>query len=232
MRSIELADESGAPGAVKLSATRDASASFLAMPFDDAVAFFRSKAILAPAEFDALRDRFRTGGFVARNLASGRMQEVARDAITRLLDQRLTLPEAVRAIRDGEATLGVEPASSSYLDTVIHTNVATSYGAGRFAAMTDPNVVALRPWVQQRTAGDARVRPGHAALSGLVFANGGELAARYAPPLFFMCRCTQTTLSQRQFEARGLSETTTRVEAMEAEEFWTGVPGPLTTADA
>lgn len=233
VRSIELADEAGAaPGTIKLSATRDAGGSFLAMPFDDAVAFFRAKAILTPAEFDALRDRFRAGGFIARGLASTRLQEVARDAIDRLLSQGLTLPEVTAAIRSGEASLGIEPTSSAYLDTVIRTNVATAYGAGRYAAMTDPNVVALRPWVQQRTAGDARVRPGHAALNGLVFANGGDLAARYAPPLFFRCRCGQVTLSQRQYEARGLSETTTRVEAMEAEEFWTGVPGPLTAADS
>ena len=55
VRSVELADERGAPGTVALTATRDdASAAFFAMPFAEAVEFFRSKRVMTPAEFDAL----------------------------------------------------------------------------------------------------------------------------------------------------------------------------------
>ncbi len=231
VRSIELAGETG-PGVVTLSATRRDGSAFLSLPFDEAVSFFRDKRVMTPEEFDAIEDRFRAGGFVARGLATERTVAVARDLIDRLLSQGLTLADVRASLTEAEgdasASLGVSPAAPWYLDTVIRTNVASAYGAGRYAAITDPNVMALRPWVQQRTSGDARVRPGHAALANLVFANGGDLAARYAPPLFFNCRCTQVTLSQRQYEARGLVEQTGRVEAMEAEEFWTGVPGPLT----
>jgi len=238
VRAVELADDAGAPGTVSLARSvhqRDAQQSFLAMPYDEALRFFRDKRIISPAEFDALEDRFKTGGFVARQLASQRLQEVARAAIESLLAQDLTIPEVVRAIRDAEApeiaATGIAPASPAYLENVIRTNTATAYGAGRYAAMNDPAVVVLRPWRQNWSAGDQRVRPGHAALHGLVFAATSELAARYAPPLHYQCRCSQTTLSARQFTDRNLIETTSRVEAIEAEEFWHDHPALLTEAD-
>lgn len=235
MRSVELAGETG-PGTVALNAQRAESDAFLAMPFEDAVRFFRDKRVITAAEFDALRDRFRQGGFIARRLATQRLEQVAHDAIQRLLEQGVTIPECVAQIRDAESdvnvSLGISPVSSSYLDNVIRTNCATAYGAGRWQAINDPNVRALRPWVQYRTAGDDRVRNGHKALNGLVFASGSELAARYAPPLFYQCRCVMVTLSTRQFAERGLTETTTRVLGIEAEEFWQSAPAPLTEADA
>lgn len=233
VRAVELAGETG-PGVVALSAVRSDADAFLAMPFDEAVAFFRDKQVITTAEFDALRDRYRAGGFVARQLATRRLEEVARDSIQRLLEQGVTIPEVVQRIRSAEADelgFGIAPTSSGYLDNVIRTNVATAYGAGRWQAINDPNVRALRPWVQYRTAGDERVRAGHRSLNGLVFASGSELAARYAPPLFYQCRCVMVTLSGRQFADRGLVEQSTRVDGIEAEEFWSGAPAPL-TADA
>lgn len=239
VRAVELADDAGAAGTVTLSRsvhTRDDASSFLSLPYEEALRFFREKQVISSAEFDAIEDRFKTGGFIARQLASQRLEQVAHDAITQLLAQGLTIPECVQRIRDAEgpevAALGIAPASNAYLENVIRTNTASSYGAGRYTAMNDPAVVALRPYRQQWTAGDLRVRPGHRALHGLVFAADGELAGRYAPPLHFQCRCSQVTLSARQFAERGLAVTTERVPAIEEEGFWEGAPALLTEADA
>lgn len=227
VRSIELAEDAGAPGSVKLSATRREGDSFLAMPFEEALAFFRSKRVMSDAEFNDIRDKYKSGGFIARGLAVERLREVARESIEQLLAQDVSRGDVIRQIRDAELSLGIAPASSDYLDNVIRTNVASAYGAGRFAAVTSPEVMALRPYVQFRTAGDSRVRSSHASLNGLVFQNGSELAGRYAPPLFYRCRCGTVSLSQRQFEQRGLLLTTERVPDMEADEFWSSPPAPL-----
>jgi SPP1 gp7 family putative phage head morphogenesis protein len=230
VRAIELAGE---PGALTLTTRRDTAAdAFLAMPFDAAIAFFRAKGVLSESEFDALRDRYRAGGFVARDLASGRMEQVARDLIARLLAQDMTLDDVRRQLRDQNsaeaAALGITPASPSYLDTVVRTNVASSYGHGRWEAMNDPAVVALRPYAQYRTAGDSRVRHNHAALNGLVFRMGTDEAAYYAPPLGFNCRCTMVTLSERQLTTRGLTVTDGRVAGVDPDDGWTGAPSVLT----
>lgn len=231
VRSIELADETG-PGTVKLSATRRDGAAFLSLPFDEAVRFFRDKRVMTAAEFDEIEGRFRDGGFVARGLATDRTVQVARDLIDSLLSQGLTLSEVRAQLTDAEsdasASLGVSPAAPWYLDTVIRTNVATAYGAGRWQAINDPNVVALRPYTQVRTSGDSRVRPSHALLDGKVFEIGSDLAAYYARPGGFNCRCGNVTLSRRQFDDRGLTLTTERIAGADPDPGWEGAPGPLT----
>ncbi len=238
VRAIELEDERGEMGAATLdgsetraSHARDNVGAFLGLPFEEALAFFRSKRLMSPAEFDLLLDRYRSGGFTARRLATERLQEAARSAIERMLAEGLSVDDVVREIRAGERdevrALGIEPSAPGYIETVVRTNVASAYGYGRQQAMSDPRVQALRPWVQHWTARDSRVREGHAALHGMVFRAGGELASRYAVPLHYNCRCSQVTLSQRQFDARGLEERTERVEELEREGFWPGAAAPI-----
>ena len=184
VREVELDESDAAPRALREDP-------FLAMPFEAAVSFFRSKNLISVAEFDALRDRYREGGFIARRLATERLVEVARRSIGSLLDQGLTLDEVYAAIRDAERdevlAMGIAPAAPHYLDTVVRTNVATSYGAGRWEAVNAPEVASLRPFLRYVTAGDEAVRPAHRALHGRIFRVGTPEAAYYAPPLGFNC---------------------------------------------
>jgi SPP1 gp7 family putative phage head morphogenesis protein len=232
VREVELAEDSDA-AARSVHTRRDES--FLSMPFEDAVAFFRAKNLISEAEFDAMRDRYREGGFIARRLATRRLQEVARTSIGRLLDQGLTVDEVYRAIREAEAdeirALGISPASPAYLETVVRTNVATSYGHGRWQAVNAPEVAALRPFLRYVTAGDEAVRPMHRALHGKVFRTGTPEAAYYAPPLGFRCRCSLSTLSERQFTARGYVLTDGRIDGVTPDRGWEGAPSAL-SADA
>lgn len=226
----EVEGEDDAPTAK--SARRDGA--FLTLPFEEALAFFRRKNLITEDEFDALQDRYREGGFVARRLASRRLQEVARASIERLLSQDFTIDDVVRAIRDAERDelgLGISPASPAYLETVIRTNVASAYGHGRYEALQDPSVQAARPFVRYVTAADDAVRPNHLALHGKVFRIGSDEASHYAPPLGFRCRCAMTSLSERQFTARGYVLTEGRVPGVEPDNGWGGAPRPLDQTD-
>lgn len=222
VRTVEL--DPGEDGSTTLRARRDDDGTFLNLPFEDAIAFFEDKEIISPAQFAALRDRFRAGGFTAVKLASDELLVRAKQAIAAALDGGMTVDEAAGAIRDGAITLGIEPGSSGYLETVVRTNVASAYGAGKLAAQRDPVVVQLRPYVQYLTAGDTRVRARHALLHLRVFENGSELADFYHPPLGYCCRCTTTTMSARQFGDRGLALTTTRVEDAGPDPGWDVMP--------
>lgn len=207
---------------------------FLVLPFEQALEYFRAKNLITEAEFDSLRDRYREGGFIARRLASQRLQEVARSSIERLLSQDLTIEEVIREIRSAERdelALGISPASPAYLETVIRTNVASAYGHGRYEALQDPNVQALRPYVRFVTAADDAVRPTHLALHGKVFRAGSDGASYYAPPIGFRCRCSMVSLSERQFTARAYVLTEGRVPGIEPDSGWGGAPRPLTQTD-
>ena len=231
VRDIELDESETAE-----RARRDAGDAFLAMPFEEAVNFFFNRRLISEAEFDELRDRYRQGGFIARRLASERLQEVARDSIERLLAQEMTIPEVVQAIRDAERDeivgLGISPASHNYLDTVIRTGVATAYGHGRWRQMNDPQVVALRPYARYVSAGDGRVRDSHRELHGKVFRVGTDEHSYYAPPLGFRCRCQYTTLSERQFQQRGYVLTQGRIAGVDPDKGWEGTPAPLSDDEA
>jgi len=218
VRSVELdADE---PGAVSLEAQRAPGDAFLVMPFFEALRFFTGKAIVTPAEFRALTDELRKGAFSASRFASEQLRIRARDAILASLQGGATIDEAAAQIRAGEMALGIEPQSAWYLDTVVRSNVASAYGAGKDAAQNDPAVLATRPFLQYLAAGDGRVRDSHRALHLLVFEGGSEVAAFYRPPnqggrFAFNCRCTTSTLSARQVEQRGLLVTTERLAGWE-----------------
>ena len=172
--------------------------SFVNLPFDAAIEFFQAKVLVSPAEFAAMTDRFRRGAFVARNLASDAVANMAQDAISRVVAGGTSPREAARAIRTGELALGIQPSSSAYINTVVRTNVSTAYNAGRFDAMTSPAVSALRPFWLYVTANDERVRDAHKELEGRVFEAGSAEGKAYFPPLGYNCRCTMVTQSARQ----------------------------------
>ncbi|MCC7539237.1 MAG: minor capsid protein [Deltaproteobacteria bacterium] len=236
VRAVELEDENDddEDGATDLTSepaskahVRNSGSAFFGLSFEAAVEFFRGKSVMSPEAFDALDDKWRASGFTARALASEALRERALGAITRMLDEGGTLEDIVSSIRADEVALGISPASHDALDTIVRTNVATAYGAGKFAAYSDPAVAALRPYLMFVTAGDGRVRESHQLLEGKVFEATSELAALYAPPIGFRCRCSVVSVSQRQFEARGYSLTRDRIDGAEPDAGFGGAPGPL-----
>lgn len=233
VREVEVEEDDDEAARAVIASRREGP--FLALPFEEALRFFREKALISEAEFDALRDRYREGGFVARRLATRRLQEVARSSIERLLAQDLTIDEVYRAIREAEReevrAIGIAPASPAYLETVLRTNVATAYGHGRWAALQSPEVRDLRPYLRYVTAGDEAVRPAHRALHGKVFRSGSSESEYYAPPLGYRCRCAYTSLSERQFAARGYVLTEGRIAGVDPDDGWSGAPRPLSTSD-
>ena len=211
VRVIEL--DSNEPGAVSLEAKRAPGDPFLTLPFDEAIRFFSSKRVTTIEEFRALQDLYKESAFSAANLSTQQLRIRAKAAILTSLEGGATIDEAAAQIRAGALSLGIEPASPWYLDTVVRSNVATAYGAGKDAAQNDPIILAARPFVQYLSSGDSRVRASHRALHLMVFEGGSDVAAHYRPPnqyaeFQFNCRCTYSTLSARQVQSRNLVVTT------------------------
>lgn len=163
---------------------------FLRMPFADAIDYFLSKQILTPEEFYALSDEHRTRAFTASGMATDTLRQTAYDKLRAALEDGSTFQQFAAEMVDAGANADVP-----YLETVFRTNVMAGYGAGRYRQVTDPAVVAARPFVEYRTTQDSRVRPSHAALDGLRFATDDPSWRNIAPPNGFNCRCTIVTLA-------------------------------------
>lgn len=86
--------------------------------------------------------------------------------------------------------------------TIIRTNVATAYNAGRYRRQIEQ--ADARPYWQYLAIRDASSRPSHAALHGKVFRADDPVWDSIYPPNGFGCRCRTRSLTERQIRRRGL----------------------------
>ena len=178
---------------------------FLDLPWEEALDAFRKRGTVKPTELAKLIRDYGQRSAEARRLMLENVQAKVRDMLDVAIEQGQTLPDFAQALDENREQLGIDPSSKAYVEMVFRTNVQSSYGAGRYAAMKDPDVMEARPYVEYRTSGDARVRDSHAALNGLVFRIDDPTWERIAPPNGYNCRCSAVTVSAKEFAAEGLT---------------------------
>lgn len=81
---------------------------------------------------------------------------------------------------------------------IFDTNMRTAHMAGRWEQLQANK--ARRPFLQYRTAGDARVRPQHRAWNGLIFPIDDAFWKTHYPPNGWGCRCTVRAYSQADLD--------------------------------
>ena len=85
---------------------------------------------------------------------------------------------------------------------IFGTNMRSAHMAGRWAQIQAAKKD--RPYLQYRTAGDARVRPQHRAWNGLIYPVDHAFWATHYPPNGWGCRCTVRSYTEGDLKARGL----------------------------
>jgi uncharacterized protein with gpF-like domain len=80
-------------------------------------------------------------------------------------------------------------------------NLRNAYAAGRYAQLTKPEVMKLRPYWLWRHGDSRAPRLAHLAMDGKVF-EAGKLP--FHPPGGFGCRCQVFSLTKRDVERKGL----------------------------
>lgn len=171
-----------------MRALDDGRPAFLAMPFDEACDFWRDKGG-DPALLDDVIAAYRRKAALAGDASLDTLAQRVIDGIQRTLDEGGTLQDFARAVEQGGTDEIVSPMSDDYIDLVFRTNVLGAYGAGRYAQLQNPDVIAARPYRQWRTMEDERVRPEHAAGDGMVWRADDATFANVMAPGGFRCRC-------------------------------------------
>lgn len=195
VRLVELEDDT------RLLAV-DVRPAFLDLPFEEAIAFWRARGG-SREQLESVLRSYRKQAAGASELFLDAISRRAVDELTRAFEAGVSIQEFAQSINDEAQNFGLGPVKPSYLETVFRTNVAVAYGAGRYRQLTDPVVVAARPFRQYRTAGDGRVRSSHAALDGLIFDAQDAQWKQIAPPNGFNCRCAMVSLSRAQYLEMG-----------------------------
>lgn len=81
-------------------------------------------------------------------------------------------------------------------------NMRSAHMAGRWAQIQANK--ARRPFLQYRTAGDARVRPQHRQWNGLIYPVDDAFWTTHYPPCGWNCRCTVRAYSQADLTEKNL----------------------------
>ena len=93
---------------------------------------------------------------------------------------------------------------------IYQTNLATSYAAGRYAQLTDPELLTLRPyWRYKHADGVANPRLQHVAWNGLTLPHDHPFWQTHFPPNGWGCHCRVVAVSARHYakaQAAGLAE--------------------------
>lgn len=87
---------------------------------------------------------------------------------------------------------------------IFDTNMRSAHMAGRWSQLQAGKD--RRPFLQYRTAGDARVRPQHRAWNGLIYQVDDAFWQTHYPPNGWGCRCTVRAYSQADLNSKDLSE--------------------------
>ena len=108
-----------------------------------------------------------------------------------------------QVVADGAGGAEVVQLGSPWrIRTIVRTNVATAYNAGRYRRQVEG--IADRPYWQYLAIRDVSSRPSHAAMHGKVFRADDSVWDTIYPANGFGCRCRVRSLSERQMRRRGL----------------------------
>jgi SPP1 gp7 family putative phage head morphogenesis protein len=213
------------------SVTASATSTFSTLPFKEAVEYFKSKRVVTPAVFSEMDKKSRDRAFSMAGVHARYVLETAHEALFQSIAAGTSDVDALKRIRQSFADAGVESPSDFHLETVFDTSVLGAYAGGRYAQLTDPDVLAARPYWEYLTAGDGRVRPAHREMAHRVMPADSPTWSSWFPPNGYRCRCSVRSLSHAEAYARGLTVETEAPPTLKPDPGFSGSPGTQHVAD-
>lgn len=163
--------------------------------------FLTRRPVLRESASDTERDArlraFRVAGITSVNLITEVHQ-----AIDDALRDGTTLDEFKKRVSAKLAEEWGAP-NARRVETIFRTNVQSAYNAGRFAEMTRPAVLAVRPFWKFVAILDGRTTATCAPLNGVIRPHDDRFWESHFPPLHFNCRSTVVSLSRSEAERAG-----------------------------
>lgn len=191
-------------------------------PPADAVAALVSKGYEIAFDWREVWQEENAKAFTVAKAMSRDLLEDIREAVTKALDEGLTLQQFQKELRPrlvargwwGRALMtdpadGVEKVvrlgSPARLRTIYQTNLRVSYMAGRWARLE--RTKSAFPFLRYIAVKDARVRPEHASWDGTILPVDHPWWETHYPPNGWNCRCDVQPVNARMMERRGWSVT-------------------------
>ena len=179
----------------------------LNLPPEEAIRFFRAKVNTPTRAWDDLRHGAHARAWSVAGVQADDMLADIRRAMDKAIAQGTTLDEFRRDIAPLLTELGWADRGPGYVGwrtrVIYETNMRTAYAAGRYAEMTDPDVLASRPFWRYRHSGKRDARPQHKAWDGLVLRADDPFWKSHYPPNGWGCGCYVQSLGPRDLARAG-----------------------------
>lgn len=167
--------------------------------FEEQIAFFRKKLNLPTERWDDIKTRANDRAFYVAGAQKADLLSELRLAVEKTLSGasigqfRKDFAAAVaRSGWSGWTGQGTQAGEAWRTRVIYQTNMATSYAAGRWQQLNDPDLKAVRPfWKYIHADGVAQPRPMHLAWgnSGLTLPNDHPFWQTHFPPNGWGCGC-------------------------------------------
>ncbi len=177
------------------------------LPFEEAIRFFRGKLRNLPSErfSDVWREQHDTAFMVAGAVKADLLNDL-RVSVERAIKDGTTLDQFRREFDQIVARHGWQYRGSRNWRTrvIYETNLRTSYQAGRYAQLTDPDLLEARPfWRYKHNEAVQHPRPLHLSWDGLVLRHDDPWWRAHWPPNGWGCKCRVIAMSERQMRKAG-----------------------------
>jgi hypothetical protein len=169
------------------------------LPFAEQVAFFKQKLNLPTRRWDDIWQEQHDRSFVV----AGAMEADLLDDLRRAVEKGIREGTGIDAFRkdfwnivDKHGWVGWTGSESKArsewrIRTIFETNLNTSYAAGRYAQLTDPDLLSVMPyWRYVHADGVLNPRPEHLAWDGLTLHHTHSFWQTHYPPNGWGCGCT------------------------------------------
>lgn len=174
------------------------------LPMDEAIDYWRLRVPMSPDEYKALAAESKAKAFSSALATSAHMVAQVYQAIEDALADGDTFEEFQDKTKDLFEKAGYE-VKPYQVETLFLTVVQSSYNAGRWKQLTDPDILEEFPYWEYDAVGDKRTRPAHMAMDGLVYPANHPFWASWFPPNGFRCRCSVRARSASSVKRNGLT---------------------------
>ena len=175
-------------------------------PNEAAADYIHGKAVADPKNFGNLPDQLKQRAFTVAGIEQLDALRRIRDAVAKL-PEGASWDEAKREIASEMSpyTGGDDKAAKARADFMLRTHGFQAYAVARHQQQM--SVAQDFPYWKYETVGDARVRPGHAALDGKVLRADDPWWKTHYPPWDWGCRCIVVAIDEDDVEELGLEVT-------------------------
>lgn len=177
---------------------------WVARPFNEAIADFLKRKVVTRRTFDRMAADAKRRAFTIAGVARKDIIATAHKELVRALEDGDDLRRFSARLNDRFKSAGWTKLSPSRVEVVFRNGTMGAYARGRDEQMTQPEVLAARPYWQILGVKDNVTRGTHAAAHGKVLRADDAFWKRAPLPFGHNCRCRKVSRSARDLERLGL----------------------------